>query len=171
MLSNVVWNVANSDGVSVWLVRRRVRSCSCCPRCLPRELPLEAGGVYRSMRCRASRSLLTETFGWIPSRFREHNRFWWFPGDPSAHVHVERKGGETWGQYTSMAEAMALRDSLHPRGRRGGPLRRKLSHVSRGGVHESLSRSLIGGWRVGCFLLPSFPEVSRFRTNAGLRRV
>ncbi|CAN0538150.1 unnamed protein product, partial [Laminaria digitata] len=60
---------------------------------------------------------------------REFNRYWWFRGDPSVYIHAEVKGGGKWGQYKSQAEADALRDSQHPRGMRGAPLRQRLCQV------------------------------------------
>lgn len=60
---------------------------------------------------------------------REFNRYWWFGGDPSVFIHVEGKGGGTWGQYMSQKEADALRDSQHPRGKRGSLLIRNLCQV------------------------------------------
>lgn len=60
---------------------------------------------------------------------REFNRYWWFGGDPSVFIHVEEKGGGMWGQYKSQKEADALRDSQHPRGKRGAVLRRNLCQV------------------------------------------
>lgn len=60
---------------------------------------------------------------------REFNRYWWFGGDPSVFIHAEEKGGGLWGQYKSQKEADALRDSQHPRGKRGALLRRNLCQV------------------------------------------
>lgn len=45
-------------------------------------------------------------------------------------MHVETKGGDRWGQYNTLDEAVALKESLHPRGLREGPLRLRLGHVS-----------------------------------------
>ncbi|CAN0109632.1 unnamed protein product, partial [Hapterophycus canaliculatus] len=60
---------------------------------------------------------------------REFNRYWWFEGDPSVFIHVEEKGGAKWGQYKSQQECDALRDSQHPRGKRGSRLIRHLYQV------------------------------------------
>ena len=45
-------------------------------------------------------------------------------------IHAEVKGGGSWGQYKSQAEADALRDSQHPRGKRGSALRKRLLQAS-----------------------------------------
>lgn len=44
-------------------------------------------------------------------------------------IHVEEKGGGTWGQYKTQREADALEASQHPRGKRGALLRRSLLQV------------------------------------------
>lgn len=45
-------------------------------------------------------------------------------------IHAEVKGGGSWGQYKSQMEADALRDSQHPRGKRGAALRKRLGQAS-----------------------------------------
>ncbi|CAM9142920.1 unnamed protein product [Ectocarpus sp. 12 AP-2014] len=86
-------------------------------------LTLEEKEALVSARAEEKRSAVRrEALGWD----REFNRYWWFGGGPSEVIHVEKKGGDVWGQYRSQQEVDALMDSQHPRGKRGAPLRRRL---------------------------------------------